>query len=174
MVLRPPPTVDITFSLECRQLTSNWDHDITLPWDSAVTEFEKAQAEQDATWQSRDLDPQSKFDALRRYREWYKTTGVEYYATGVRLAFNHGLPDGQSTAATGDTRVVEVTPEAITLAGMSNVGREEGFIDRRTGHAEITWYRMNYDDQEKKGAPPMEKLFKQYILECKPSPRALF
>jgi hypothetical protein len=34
----------------------------------------------------------------------------------------------------------------------------------------ITWYRMKIADQ--KGLP--EKVYKRYIFECKPSPRAMF
>ena len=56
-------------------------------------------------------------DASVLWREkTIETTGVEYYDKGVRLAFNHGIPDGQSTAAVADLRVVGMTRKPIRSA----------------------------------------------------------
>jgi hypothetical protein len=147
--------VDITFSLECRDLQSNWGQEIRLPGASAVTQYEE--------------DRQA---GLPRGND-----GVEYYDTGVRIAFNHGLPDEHSAFDVDNLRVVEVTQEGITLRGKTNAGAsEEGYFDRRTGHGEITWYKTNWVGEGKDAhiGNPAEKVFKQFIYECKPSPPAKF
>jgi len=85
------------FSLECRALESNWDQSIRLPWNDAVTQFEQ--------------------DSATRLAHREGLDGVEHYDTGVRIAFNHGLPDGNSAFDVDHLRVVEVTQEGITLRG---------------------------------------------------------
>jgi hypothetical protein len=86
------------------------------------------------------------------------------------VAFNHGVPDSNSTFGVDRLRVVEATQEHITLKGTSRYGEpEEGIIDRRTGHAEITWYHAGQRPSILSGKPQ-----KQFIFECKPSANALF
>jgi hypothetical protein len=144
------PTVDFSFSLECRDLESQWDKEILLPWDTAVVDWERKHP-----WPNELPNP------------W----NVEHYDTGVRIAFNHGVPDGNSAFDVDNLRVVEVTPEGITLRGKTKAAAsEEGFFDRRTGHGMIRWYRADSTDHGSQG----EKLWKQFILECQPSKPAKF
>jgi hypothetical protein len=104
-------------------LESKDNQTIVLPWDTAVVDYEKMQAECDAT-------PITS-PAFNSCQARLKLTGVEYYDAGVKLVFNH-LPDGQSMAAASNIRVVQTTPETITLAGDPGFCREKGIIDRHT------------------------------------------
>jgi hypothetical protein len=140
-------TVDISFSLECRVLESQWNKEILLPWSTAVTDYER--------------DPLN-----RRPGSW----GVEYYYPDALLAFNHGEPDGNSYFAVDSLRVVQATPEAITLRGEKDGGKREGTLDRRTGHGMITWYLQDILTKTK----GVREVFKQFIFECKPSKPAKF
>jgi hypothetical protein len=86
-----------------------------------------------------------------------------------------GLPDDNSAFDVDHLRVVEVTQEGITLRDETDAGAsEEGYFDRRTGHGKITWYRADGKGATSFGGKPGERIFKQFIYECKPSPRALF
>jgi hypothetical protein len=143
------PTVDFSFSPECRDLESQWDKEILLPWNTAVVDWERKHP-----WRNELPNP------------W----NVQHYDTGVRIAFNHGVPDGNSGFDVDNLRVVEVTPEGITLRGKTKAGAsEEGFFDRRTGHGMIRLYRAGYTDNGRQG-----ETWKQFILECEPSKSAKF
>jgi hypothetical protein len=54
----------------------------------------------------------------------------------VLVAYNHGKPDPYSIAATFQTTVTEVTPNAIAVG---SPWRNHGFFDRTNGHGEIVW-----------------------------------
>jgi hypothetical protein len=129
--------VDFSFSLECRGLENQMGKDILLPWLTAVTDWER-----EHPWANEQPNP------------W----NVAHYDTGFLIAFNHGLPDDNSAYDVDKLRVVEVTPNGITLRGTTDDGDEEqGFFDRRTGHGMITWHK------------PGNRLFRQFIMECEPS-----
>lgn len=125
-----PAAIDITFSLECDQLESQTHERIHLTWNL------------DAFKRIEQMEPLS---SSKSYRDWWASTGVKDYDKGVRLAFNHGLPDGNSTWASGGLRVVAATQERIDLKGHGRdgvIGAENGFIDRRTGYGEI-WHFLS-------------------------------
>jgi hypothetical protein len=160
-------TVDISFSLECRSLESQPNTKISLPWASAVTQWER--------------------DPLTRK----VSGGVAHYDTGVRLTFNHGEPDGNSYYAVGGLRVVQATQERIDLRGADEFTgwAEDGYIDRRSGHAEINHYAIRgkkrgfsrpiYDDiynwyMNETLSPMVDPINKQFIFECKTTKPTLF
>jgi hypothetical protein len=169
-------TVDVTFSLECRSLESQPNKTITLPWSTAVTDYEN--------------DPRNR-KSLEIGGDGAHNGNVAHYDSGVRLAFNHGEPDGNSHYAAGSLRVVQATQERIDLRGADGFTgwAEDGCIDCRTGHAEINHYAVRgkkwgfnsplYDDiynwfMNGKLSPIYDPIFKQFIFECKPSKPTLF
>lgn len=143
-------SVDITFALQCRGLESQWQQRITLPYLTAVTDYE-AQAAQYAA------NP-----------AWERAAGIEYYDKGFLIAYNHGVLDGNSAWDVSGTHVTEVTPNVIRVAGNDDGFRVEGYFDRRTGHGEIFQYMP--------GEKPSlgSKVNKMFLLQCEPSKPAKF
>jgi hypothetical protein len=159
-----PPTVDLTLSLQCRMVEGAYEKTIKLSWDDAVTKVEEARAQH--------YDPRS-FDAGGFSYWWFKyavENGLEKYEPSVRVAFNHGIPDGTSTDVLAGMRVVKATPDGITLRGISVFhAEEEGYIDRRTGHAMITWFAQPGYPEGDEYLHTGKKVLKQFAFECEPS-----
>jgi hypothetical protein len=124
---RTAGTVDISFSLECRALRGDWYKILTAD----VISYEKTSAVVEQQYKQGDGKA---YDRLRDYR---KAFNIEDYETGVRLAVVHGVPDRGAETFMRGLRVVKATPELITLESPGK--NQYGQIDRRTGHAEITW-----------------------------------
>jgi hypothetical protein len=153
------PTVDVSFSLTCRVLESRDGGDILLPWSTAIQQWETDPTYRTAGW------------------------GVKYYDTGALIAFNHGIGDGESHWSIGHMRVVEATPEAITLGGLAWDGdeRSTGLFNRRTGYGDIRYY--NHVERDPKTdkyvrtfnrTKGVEGITKQFIFQCEPSKPAKF
>jgi hypothetical protein len=155
-----PKAVDFTLSLECRALESNENETIHYQTFTAVEIFERDRS-----------NGVPRYDANGRLLH---NDGVENYYPDARIAFDYGEPDGSSTVAVDEMRVIKVTPERITLHGQVSYGSRAGFIDRRTGHGEITWYQKYGKGEFWIGGEPDETVLKQWILECKPSAPAKF
>jgi hypothetical protein len=163
------PTIDVSFSLECRGLESYDGGEIYL---GSVTEYERFPAIQKMV-----ADEQRKNATLPLgvpYRALLfkdgSHTGVKYYDAGLRIAFNHGIPDGNW--AVEGLRVVGATPEAFTLGGRPP-GHEKGIgiFDRRTGHGEVMYYDHidpNTFKTTHDGSGVMA-VTKQFIYECEAS-----
>lgn len=173
-------TVDITFSLECRELDSILGKRIfDFPWLDFRTDQEND-------------------DNISRIQ---KSLGAEWYRTGVRLAFNHGIADDTSTYAASGLRVVEATQEYISMQRDGHAGglgfQAEGLIDRRTGYGEIKEYPSSKaeclalsDIMKQHGDDALADSYRgtcdfptsratasvvrNHLFRCKPSPRSLF
>jgi hypothetical protein len=159
---RSSGTVDISFSLECRRL----EGDLYKTLFASVADYERPFAYYAQQYQQGDLKAWDKF------RDYQKLTNVAEYDIGDQLAFVHGMPDGGSDAVTGDLRVVKATLELILLEGSEEnkwgVHQWDGYIDRRTGHAEITQYISEFDTH-KQFDKYVKEIRKQYKFECEPS-----
>jgi hypothetical protein len=137
------PTVDVSFSLTCKVIESADGRPLLLTAD-AFNEIEN----------------DFFYSDQRRWGE----LGIKYYDKDATIAFNHGVGDGQSHWAIGHMRVVEATPEAITLGGHAwHEKRATGMFNRRTGYGEIRYY-------DKSDVVPS----KQFLFQCNPSKPAKF
>lgn len=178
------PTVDITFSLDCRALEGNIGQTLFgVPTIEGLS----------------DEDNDEIIDRSVRDRFY------AHYDLGARLAFSHGVVDDSSIFIAGGMHVVEATPEHIELRRLTysggNVYPATGDIDRRTGVASIQEYlpdeptcrsvQQVLDDMHRQkeaddirhrcdslkvGLKPSGfiSLYRQVDFKCKSAPRALF
>jgi hypothetical protein len=114
-----------------------------------------------------DYEVKSKEYETGAFNNWMAHAGIENYDTGVLIAYNHGLPDGNSGWDVSGTHVTEATANVIRIAGQNGPNPIDGFFDRGTGHGEITWYQPG----EKPGSARVHKMF---LLQCEPSKAAKF